>query len=255
LLLAKCSGEKPRCHRCANRHLECHYPADTSSKALKRDYDNLKDVATARGKILELLATLPDSDAQQILRMIRSGTSIESIYNQVMAGDALMQLAVAPETHLRYKLPYKAEIPADYVRDNPYLDTLIHEGATLYATESRSSNFSPTSRDPSNGKRNSIYLIPFHGATVIDPLLSDVKPSEWTDVCKDDKLMRDMLGVWLQCEYSFTSIIQKDYFLEDMASRNEDFCSSLLVNAVLAYCCVSRIYIFLLRRRYVSPAT
>ena len=51
-------------------------------------------------------------------------------------------------------------------------------------------------------------------------------------------LMRDLLRVFLRCEYHFTAAIQKDLFLEDMAAQREDFCSSLLVNMVLAYSCV-----------------
>lgn len=51
--------------------------------------------------------------------------------------------------------------------------------------------------------------------------------------------MRD-LGVFLRCEYQFTSAFQKDYFLEDMASHRAEFCSSLLVNVILAYSCVRR---------------
>jgi hypothetical protein len=81
-------------------------------------------------------------------------------------------------------------------------------------------------------------LRPFHAAHVVDPLLSDAKPSLWTAVCQDDLLMRELLAAWLQCEYFFTTPLQKDYFLQDMASHNQDFCSPLLVNAVLAYACV-----------------
>jgi hypothetical protein len=80
-------------------------------------------------------------------------------------------------------------------------------------------------------------LRPFHAAHVVDPLLSDAKPSLWTAVCQDDLLMRELLAAWLQCEYFFTTPLQKDYFLQDMASHNHDFCSPLLVNAVLAYAC------------------
>jgi|SRR5687768_1716106 hypothetical protein len=101
----KCSGQRPTCRPCAQQHIDCHYSTDTSAKALKREEGHLRDVSTAQEKIIGLLATLPDLDAQQILRMMRSGTPIETIYNQVMAGDALMQLAVVPETRLRCKLP------------------------------------------------------------------------------------------------------------------------------------------------------
>jgi hypothetical protein len=78
--------------------------------------------------------------------------------------------------------------------------------------------------------------MPFHAANVVEPLLNDVKPLDWTSVSKDDALMLDLLAVWFRCEYSFASAFQKDFFLEDMASHSQDFCSELLVNVVLAYC-------------------
>jgi hypothetical protein len=96
----KCSGVRPSCRRCAQQHLKCHYSADTSFKALERDYGKLQDVVFTQGKILEWLAILPDSEAQRILRMIRSGMPIEIICSQFMAGEALMQLAVTPTTCL-----------------------------------------------------------------------------------------------------------------------------------------------------------
>jgi hypothetical protein len=83
-------------------------------------------------------------------------------------------------------------------------------------------------------------LKPFHAAEVIDHRLFDVKLSLWTTVCNNDILMRDLLSVWLRCEYHFTAAFQKDLFLEDMGAQREDFCSSLLVNVMLGYSCVWR---------------
>ena len=88
----------------------------------------------------------------------------------------------------------------------------------------------------------SLYLRPFHAAQVVDPLLSNVKISSWTNACNDDVLMRNLLGGFLLCEYHFTAAFQKDLFLEDMAALREDFCSSLLVNVILGYSCVPYSY-------------
>lgn len=84
----------------------------------------------------------------------------------------------------------------------------------------------------------SLYVKPFHAAKVIDPLLTDAKPSHWTTVSDNDVLMRQILEDFFRCEYQFTAAFQKDLFLEDMASGRKDFCSSLLVNVTLAYACV-----------------
>lgn len=187
---------------------------------------------------------LPAAEAQTILARIRAGTPIETICNQVTAGDALIQLSVAPETQFRYNLPYRAEMPDEYIPDNPYLSSLLYEKASLYAANANmTERLLSTPRDGgfarSESAHETAYLRPFHAAVVVDPLLDDAKLSRWTAVCKDDAFLRDLLGIWFRCEYSFTSAIQKDYFLDDMASMRTDFCSELLVNAVLAYCCVS----------------
>jgi hypothetical protein len=47
--------------------------------------------------------------------------------------------------------------------------------------------------------------------------------------------MRDLLSVWLRCEYHFTAAFQKDLFLEDIGAQREDFCLLLLVNIMLEY--------------------
>ncbi|KAF5599035.1 n-terminal fungal transcription regulatory domain-containing protein [Fusarium pseudoanthophilum] len=243
---ASCSGDRPFCHRCERLGLTCEYaaaPGGTALKALKNDYDALQAREASQSKLVDLLTSLPESEAQHVLSRMRSGTPAETILNQVMAADALVQLAVAPETRLRYKLLYKTNMPQELLHNNPYLDTLIYEGASLYSQDNISSP-SESSRvhdaDTSNQRNthSTAYLMPFHAAHVVDPLLSNAKPSLWTSVCKDDTLMRDLLGVWLHCEYSFTSAFQKDYFLQDMIGLRKDFCSELLVNAVLAYCCI-----------------
>lgn len=71
-----------------------------------------------------------------------------------------------------------------------------------------------------------------------------VKPSEWTTVSKDNTLMGQLLTAYLTYEYHLWPIFQEDYFLEDMANPGTDerktpCCSPLLVNATLAYACVS----------------
>jgi hypothetical protein len=56
--------------------------------------------------------------------------------------------------------------------------------------------------------------------------------------------MRDLLAAYFTHEYHSWPVFQKDYFLEDMANAETDkrrtpCCSALLVNATLAYACVS----------------
>ncbi|KAK8023274.1 Nitrogen assimilation transcription factor nit-4 [Apiospora marii] len=239
----RCSGEKPTCSRCLKRSIHCRYRELVTPELLKQTNNDLRDRGNANEEILQLLKNLPDQEAQDVLARLRSGASVSTIVNQVKAGDLLLQLAVAPETRFRYEFPYRSEMPAEFVLDNPYLNSTLYKAASLYSNAATSplarqhASASATS-DQETADLQSLYLRPFHAAHMVDPRLSDARPSLWTAVCDDDVLMRDLLAVWFRCEYQFTSACQKDYFLEDMVNKRQDYCSSLLVNIVLAYACV-----------------
>ncbi|KAJ3473207.1 hypothetical protein NLG97_g10449 [Lecanicillium saksenae] len=66
--------------------------------------------------------------------------------------------------------------------------------------------------------------------------------------------MRELLEIFFRCEYQFTSAFHKDYFLDDLAAGKTEFCSSLLVNIVLAYASVCNPK-FSKRSEYWNPET
>ncbi|KAK4177803.1 hypothetical protein QBC36DRAFT_345114 [Triangularia setosa] len=173
---------------------------------------------------------------------IRGGGSPGSILRRIKEGDLLLQLSLKPETRYRYVLPYVSEMPAHLYRsDNPYIKSCIYDWSALPHNASQISNWatkdrvdSPkTSSSPEPGPQ-SIYLMPFHAAEIIEPLLNDIYPSKWTVVCSDNALMRKLIGAWMSTENQWIVVLQKDCFLQDMAAMRRGCCSSLLVNAVLA---------------------
>ncbi|KAI8663033.1 hypothetical protein LRP88_07241 [Fusarium phalaenopsidis] len=252
---SRCSGDRPVCRRCQEKNLECVYKTastETHSQALKRKYTQAQHKTSQYAELYGLLATLSDDEAQGVLRRIRSGADVDTILNQIRAGDLLLQMALIPETRYRYEFPYISDMPESLLPNNPYLDSLVYEAASLYSGPNQN-NFTDH-RNVSLSRNQSPYLKPLHSAQVIDPLLSAAKPSTWTAVCANDALMRELLNVYLRCEYFPHAVFQKDYFLEDMASGRDTFCSSLLVNALLAYSCIcySR---FRDRAEYWNPQT
>lgn len=60
----------------------------------------------------------------------------------------------------------------------------------------------------------------------------------WTTVTSDNSLLASLMGSWTVCEYSYYHPLDRDAFLDDAASGETTFCSSLLVNALLASACV-----------------
>jgi hypothetical protein len=60
----------------------------------------------------------------------------------------------------------------------------------------------------------------------------------WTSVTEDTNLLVALLSAWTVREYSYYHYLDREAFLDDMAAGRSDFCSPLLVNALLASACV-----------------
>jgi hypothetical protein len=70
-----------------------------------------------------------------------------------------------------------------------------------------------------------------------DPRLASTRG--WTSVTSDTQILVSILSTWTTREYSYYHYLDRDAFLDDMAGGRSDFCSELLVNALLASACVS----------------
>ncbi|KAG6006825.1 hypothetical protein E4U21_006632 [Claviceps maximensis] len=189
-----------------------------------------------------MMTNLPEQDAQEVLHRLRAGAEPTSVLQHVQAGGVLIQMAIHPETRPRYEFPYRAEIPPGDIPNNPYFNSLLYEATSLHPTTApnaghpRGTGVAPEAV-LAGVEYQSMYLKPFHAAEIADSCLENARCSLWTAVCSDDALMRDMLKVFFRSEYHFTAAFHKDYFLQDLIAQRHDFCSSLLVNVVLAYAC------------------
>ncbi|KAI1378381.1 hypothetical protein F4677DRAFT_466122 [Hypoxylon crocopeplum] len=233
---SKCNAERPQCSLCVRHQTECRYataPTETHSQALKRRHNELQNRITPYEELFDLLKTKSDTESLEILRRIRSGNDVGSILRHARDGDLLIQLSLAPEARRRYEFPYNPDMPSSILGpDNLYLRSFVYE-TTFYAPPSR--DFERGSQREGYGDDR--YLKPYHAAQVVDPNFSNVTISKWTTVTKDDQLLRRLLTAYFYYQHPWTAGFQMDYFLKDMASGRTRFCSSLLVNAVLAAAC------------------
>jgi hypothetical protein len=80
--------------------------------------------------------------------------------------------------------------------------------------------------------------MPLSAAKIVDDRLDSVKPSLYTNVSQNDKVMRTLLHDFFLFGYDWAFVFQLNDFLDDMLAHKFDFCSPLLVNIVLAYATV-----------------
>jgi hypothetical protein len=231
---AKCGGERPKCKACINRGLECHYQAsDRDLPVLKRKYDEMQEKASNYEQLYHLLRCLPERESHGILRRLREGADVATTMRQVKDGDLLLQLAWAPEKRLRYEFPYSTSMPAALLSPgSPYLGSPVFQ-TTFQAL--------PQSAEPTEAwasQSETVYVMPYHAAELMDPHIPNIQVSNWTSVESDDELLRTLLRAYFLHDYANYTCFQKDIFLQAMRDGDARFCSPLLVNAVLAQACV-----------------
>jgi len=242
----QCTGERPACIACTGRKTVCRY-TPTEARYVKQKYEELQKHRSAHEELVSLMRKLPKQDAVALLHRVRAGGDIVAIVKHVQDSDLLLHLQLVPETRFQYKLPYSRDMPTLLSNSgSPYINSLIYEVASQRVLHSQAHGFASTHHvfpaEHASSVYQSEYTKPYHAAVFVKPRPQNVKPSEWTTVSKDDMLMRDLLAAYFTHEYHLFPLFQKDYFLEDMAEPRTDktpCCSALLVNAILAYACVS----------------
>lgn len=186
----------------------------------------------AYAELFSLIKARPENESHEILRRIKMGADVESVLRHVKDADLLIQLTLIPETRRRYALPYTSSMPALLlVPDNPYLSSSLYEAPFEQPNTPSSSGSSIANLEQ--------YFKPHHAAEIVEPLLDRVCAKDWTTIVADDGLFRRLISVYLLHQHLTFYQFNKDLFLEDMAARRTMFCSPLLVNAVLAFACVS----------------
>jgi hypothetical protein len=167
-----------------------------------------------------------------MLAQIRQGADVHTVLRYIEYGSLRLQLMLVPDTTFQFSSPYLADMmPLFDGTDNPYL------GSTLY--RALSSETAHHGVDIEHQIRHAIYCVPYPGARIYDPRITphSMRPSRWTTVSSDDVFLTRLIEAYLLYEYPLWPCFHKDHFLDDLIAGKPDFCSSLLVNAILTAAC------------------
>ncbi|KAE8837915.1 hypothetical protein PTNB73_04077 [Pyrenophora teres f. teres] len=235
--ITKCSLERPQCSQCRERQTPCNYlilpPARPDMSKRGQQRSSSQSVADhGLEQIFALLRSQPFHVAQQILIHVHRGTDVHSIVRHVEYGSLRLQLMLVPDTTFQFTSPYLADMmPLFDSTDNPYLSSRLYQALSAEASHQGTEIVEQT--------QHAIYRVPYPGARIYDPRISPqlLKPSKWTSVSSDDVFLTRLLEAYLLYEYPLWPCFHKDHFLDDMTSGRTEYCSPLLVNAILTAAC------------------
>lgn len=260
LIDLQCDDVRPVCGACRKRGLDCRFE-ETEARQIRKRYKQAKQRESAYEEFFELIRTTSAEQTAEIFRCVKAGADVSSIVRHIKEGNLLLQLALSPEVYHRYEFAHVYVFPQHlFAQHNLYSDSLINEAVQTgrprtieghhppdaNLDESSSRGHSGTfggNADQYHAQRNNshhtAYKMPYHMAVMIEPLLENSTISSWTRASTDERLLRSIIQGYFQYPHPCGPLVHKDLFLEDLAAGRTEFCSQLLVNAVLSIGVVS----------------
>lgn len=212
------------------------YASDSivAQNATKRKFNDLQETADNQLELINILRTRDQHDTQVVLQRLRAGESVDSLVRFIKQGDLLLECRLTPATQSRYAFPLISTLPSCLQGDGtPFARSLLFQ--RVFIDQPRPG--SVALRLPSISEKK--YDLPYHAAELVEPALNTVRAAQWTTVTDSDDLVRALLRAYLYYDFPHNPLFHKDAFLVDLVAGRKDYCSSLLVNAVLACACVS----------------
>ncbi|KAF4455709.1 Zn2Cys6 transcriptional regulator [Fusarium austroafricanum] len=187
-------------------------------------------------ELFDLLRTASNQQALETLHRIRQGHDVHTTLRKAKEADPVAQLSLVPETRRLYHFPHRSCFPHFLkIADNPYLGSHLYKA--VFKDPSPPQQMQVQASDNQSIVNQAMYTTPFHAAKMVDPYLWNIKASKWTCVTNDDQLVSELLNTYFLHQYTIYIGFHKDYFLKDLAKGRTQFCSSLLVNTLLAAAC------------------
>jgi hypothetical protein len=229
---SKCDGNLPKCAACASVYLtDCEYAPHTDHRrkgVYKKDVDASKTKNSTLQILIQAILNAEEDDVMDVVRQIRTCENLE-------------ELAVTIQTQEKQQAEEEPDESPDYV-DEP--------NVPQFETE-LSNKMGDLMLDGSvkfiGGTSNLIWMPEEyeHRASMSSPPNQQVvvRPREeailsWTTVTRDKELVLHFMNMYFCWHYAFFTTLSKELFYRDFLSGTpSQYCSSLLVNIMLALGC------------------
>ncbi|KAJ1323561.1 transcriptional activator protein UGA3 [Microdochium nivale] len=234
----RCDGRLPSCSPCAKRGRTCEYQASR-----KGDVRELEQ----SGRVVRLLRTLPYDQALALLSSLRNSNRSGSNQDDA-AGERLLlsrPLRAPPATATEPGLAFEllVRFPAAYPALFPLAVSDLHEAELLRPSPPFLRNAdTPAGSDwpsPSSLSSPSASTQASTMASHLVPNLSLLDITRWTTVEIPSAIAIQVIALYLANDHPILPLFDQALFLRSLLGYQNYHCSTLLVNALLAWSCQS----------------
>lgn len=171
---------------------------------MKRDLQSLQQQNDALDVIVASLRSLPEGEAVSLLHSLRSDTNDDVI-------------AASLRSNVR--------LPASYAPQ------------TLEADFAQQMTQTPTNSTDMDDEMHALKREPSVQSVYAASTPISESPAVWFRTPQDAELVEHLLNLYFSWVHPIYPLFSRDHFLHDMGRGRSDFCSAMLVNALLAFAC------------------
>ncbi|PGG97509.1 hypothetical protein AJ79_09179 [Helicocarpus griseus UAMH5409] len=230
----QCDGNTPTCAACASvYHTPCIYDPNSDHRrkgVYKQDIDNLKNRNTTLQTLVQAILNYDEADVPELVRQIRSCEDLEDVADSILAREKKLGKAVTAEVQTDEDGSQASDVPQFEHELAGKMSEMILDGSVRFVGGTSNLIFLPA-EFPSEEPDSSVVLLE-HGQDTEDIITT------WTQVTKSKELIRHLLTMYFTWHYAYFTTLSKKLFYRDFVKgRPTQYCSSLLVNAMLALGC------------------
>ncbi|KAH8681312.1 fungal-specific transcription factor domain-containing protein [Xylariales sp. PMI_506] len=233
---SKCDGAIPSCAACASVYgTECVYDpnSDHRRKGVYRDkIDSMKARNSTLQILIEAILNAAEDEVPEIVRKIRTCDSLDLVAESILKQDSEAERLRGEDDIAEEDFTMEIHVEGERDLAQKMGELRLENGSVRFI----------------GGTSHLIYL---GNSTVPNPepisleLDVNVDPiTSWTDVTKDPELVVHLLNMYFTWHYPYFATLSKNLFYRDFfrgkpkgVSHKTTYCSSLLVNTMLALGC------------------
>lgn len=232
---SKCDGAIPSCAACASVYgTECIYDpnSDHRRKGVYKDkVDSMKARNSTLQILIEAILNATEDEAFSIVKKIRTCDSLDSVAEAILKQEFEQENASSEESDIGFGTGPEVEGERDLARKMGELR--VENGSVRFI----------------GGTSHLIYLSDPQANINEEPYLEDYAPgtdpvTTWTRVTDDPELITHLMNKYFNYHYPYFTTLSRKMFEMDylkgragLSNSGTVYCSSLLVNAMLALGC------------------
>lgn len=197
----------------------------------KQDIDNLRNRNTTLQTLVQAILTYDEEDVPDLVRQIRAAEDLEVVAESILKRQKQLGPAASDNkgTSTGAESPF-SDVPQFESELIGKISELRLDGAVKYVGGTSNLIFLPELSEDDE-------LYSEAESPEAKPDLKD-SVNSWTTVTENKELIRHLLTMYFTWHYAYFTTLSKELFYRDfIAGRPSQYCSALLVNAMLALGC------------------